>query len=57
MFATLVIQLSAEHKGGKLVMQHNGKHKTFDLADDSASDVFFAKEASPTAAASKDKEV
>ncbi len=42
MFATLVIQLQAEHKGGELVVQHNGKEKTFDFADDSASDVFFA---------------
>ena len=42
MFATLVVQLPAEHKGGELVVQHNGKEKTFDFADDSASDVFFA---------------
>ena len=42
MFATLVVQLPAEHTGGELVVQHNGKEKTFDFADDSASDVFFA---------------
>ena len=42
MFATLVIQLPAEHKGGELVVQHHGKEKVFNFADDSASDVFFA---------------
>ena len=42
MFATLVIQLPAEHTGGQLVVQHNREEKIFDFADDSASKIFYA---------------
>ena len=42
MFATLVVQLPAEHKGGELVVQHNGEEKVFDFATKSAAKVFFA---------------
>ena len=41
-FATLVIQLPAEHKGGELVVQHNGEEKVFDFAPKSAAKIFFA---------------
>ena len=42
MFATLVIQLPAEHSGGQLVVQHNREEKVFDFAKDSASKIFYA---------------
>ena len=42
MFATLVIQLPAEHTGGELVVQHNREEKVFDFAADSASKIFYA---------------
>ena len=42
MFATLVIQLPAEHTGGELVVQHNCEEKVFDFAADSASKIFYA---------------
>ncbi len=42
MFATLVIQLPAEHKGGELVVQHNGEEKVFNFATKSAAKIFFA---------------
>ena len=42
MFATLVVQLPAEHKGGELVVQHNGEEKIFDFATKSAAKIFFA---------------
>ena len=42
MFATLVIQLPAEHTRGELVVQHNREEEVFDFAADSASKIFYA---------------
>ena len=41
MFATLVIQLPAGHKGGALVVSHKGETKVFDFQDDSRDNFFY----------------
>ncbi|CAL4121567.1 unnamed protein product [Meganyctiphanes norvegica] len=41
MFATLVIQLPADHMGGSLIVRHKGKTKVFDFQDDSINKYYF----------------
>ncbi|CAL4248109.1 unnamed protein product, partial [Meganyctiphanes norvegica] len=42
MFATLVVQLPADHTGGALIVRHKDQTKVFDFEDDSINTYFFA---------------
>ena len=42
MFGSLLIQLPAEHEGGRLVVEHHGKVKYFDFSKESGDKAFYA---------------
>lgn len=42
MFGSLLVQLPAEHEGGHLVVEHDGKNKRFSFDKDSADKAYYS---------------